>query len=191
MVGINKIPVPQIEVDNPADRAVGGAPGAAGDFVGDTRHHGGMEQALYSFAREDLDRWEPRLGRELRDGIFGENLTLSGLDPNEALVGEVWRIGAAELKVTAPRIPCRTFADWLQRQGWVKEFTQQGRPGAYLRVLRPGVIAAGAEIEVAYRPPHPVTISSLFRALMTEKARLPRLREAILAAGEALPTAMR
>ena len=58
---------------------------------------------------------------------------------------------------------------------WVKRFTADGRPGPYLRVTRPGVIAAGDEISVVHRPGHGVTVAMLFRALTTEKALLPRL----------------
>src|SRR5690348_18353082 len=54
--------------------------GLAGDETGDTANHGGRDQALYAYAREDLDFWTERLGRELRDGQFGENLTTAGLD---------------------------------------------------------------------------------------------------------------
>ena len=66
--------------------------GLAGDEVADTKHHGGTYQAVYAFAREDLDDWAGQLGRPLRHGMFGENLTTTGIDVNEALLGERWRI---------------------------------------------------------------------------------------------------
>ena len=46
-----------------------------------------------TFAREELDWWADRLGRELPHGMFGENLTTSGLDVDGALVGERWAVG--------------------------------------------------------------------------------------------------
>ncbi|MFD0888693.1 MOSC domain-containing protein, partial [Streptosporangium algeriense] len=157
--------------------------GVAGDVIGDLRDHGGDDQAVYAYAREDLDLWEPELGRELRNGVFGENLTTSGLDVNGALIGERWRIGAdLVLEVTSARIPCRTFAGWLAEKGWVRRFTQAARPGAYLRVIEPGRIEAGDRIEVVLRPGHDVTVEVLFRALTTQAELLPRT----LAAGEAL-----
>jgi MOSC domain-containing protein YiiM len=73
--------------------------GLDGDQVSDTRHHGGVDQAVYAFAREDLDFWAGELGRDVRDGQFGENLTTEGIDVNEAEIGERWRIGTAELEV--------------------------------------------------------------------------------------------
>ena len=165
-----------------------GMSGAAGDAIGDPRSHGGTDQAVYAYAREDLDHWQAELGRPLTNGVFGENLTTSGLDVSGALVGERWQIGdACVLEVTSPRIPCRTFAGWLEEQLWVKRFTERGAPGAYLRVISPGTVAAGDEITVLHRPAHLVTIAMMFRALTTDKALQPQLA----AAGYALPEHLR
>jgi MOSC domain-containing protein YiiM len=157
--------------------------GVEGDQICDTRHHGGPDQAVYAYAREDLDWWAGELGRELPGGVFGENLTTAELDVNRALVGERWLIGDAVLEVCAPRIPCRTFAGWLGERGWIKRFTEVARCGAYLRVVQPGRVRAGDGIQVVYAPDHDVTIELVFRALTTESDLLPRL----LDAGEALP----
>ncbi|MGY0059330.1 MOSC domain-containing protein [Streptomyces sp. LZ34] len=159
------------------------ASGLVGDTVSDLRHHGGNDQAVYAYAREDLDAWERELGRELSNGVFGENLTTRGLDVTGARIGERWRIGPELLlEVTSPRIPCRTFAGWLGEERWVKRFTRAAVPGAYLRVLEPGEIRAGDPVEIVHRPDHEVTVGLLFRATTTERALLPR----VLAAGDAL-----
>ena len=187
--GIGKGPVDgPVEVRDPGPKRSGLGSGLVGDFIGDGKHHGGHDQAVYAFQREDLDRWTEQLGRELPNGIFGENLTTAGIDVNDALVGERWRVGPeVELVVTSPRTPCATFAGWLGERGWLKRFTADARPGAYLRVARPGTITAGDPIEVVHRPDHDVTVSLFFRALMTERDLLPRL----LAAGEDLPATTR
>ena len=100
-----------------------------------------------------------------------------------ARIGERWRIGdTLVLEVTSGRIPCRTFAGWLGEKGWVKRFTQQGAPGAYLRVIEPGEIRAGDAIEIVHRPDHEVTVHMAFRSETTERTLLPQ----VLAAGEAL-----
>ena len=109
-----------------------------GDQVGDTKHHGGVDQAVYAFAREDLDWWEGELGREIRDGQFAENLTTRGIDVNEAEVGERWRVGSALLEVAMVRIPCNDFKNWQRLNGyddraWVKRFAQRSA-----RCLPPG-----------------------------------------------------
>jgi MOSC domain-containing protein YiiM len=113
--------------------------GLDGDEMADKQYHGGVEQALYAYAREDLDWWTEQLGRELPNGVFGENLTTAGIDISAALIGEIWQVGAVVVQLTSPRIPCVTFKSWLGEPQWVKRFAAAGRPGAYLRVLTPGV----------------------------------------------------
>ena len=154
--------------------------GLAGDQVSDTRHHGGPDQAVYAYSREELDWWAERLGDELRDGEFGENLTTSGLDVDGAELGERWRIGTVLLEVRSVRTPCNDFKTWMGRGGhdntaWVRRFAERARPGAYLRVLQPGVLAAGDPVEVVHRPGHGVTVSYLFRAVTREPDLLPGL----------------
>ncbi|WP_037605237.1 MOSC domain-containing protein [Streptacidiphilus rugosus] len=174
--GIDKRPVEgPVAVCTPGPKGTG-AVGLAGDRVYDVKHHGGDDQAVYAYAREHLDGWEPELGRPLRNGEFGENLTTAGLDVNEALIGERWRIGSdVVLEVSCPRIPCATFQGRLRREGWIRRFTEAARPGAYLRVLQPGEIRAGDSVEVLQRPDHDVTIALSFRALTLEPDLLPRL----------------
>jgi MOSC domain-containing protein YiiM len=156
--------------------------GLAGDQVSDTRHHGGPDQAVYAFAREELDWWGGQLGDELRDGEFGENLTTQGLAVDDAEMGERWRIGTVLLEVASIRTPCNDFKVWMGRGGhdnsaWVRRFAEHARSGAYLRVLQPGTLAAGDPIDVVHRPGHGVTASMMFRAVHGEPELLPRLLE--------------
>lgn len=154
--------------------------GLDGDQVGDTVHHGGVDQAVYAFAREDLDWWAGQLGAPLADGMFGENLTTSGIDVNEATIGERWRVGTALLEVASVRIPCNDFKGWIGESGldnsrWVKRFAAVGRPGPYLRVVEEGSLEAGDALVVEHRPGHGVTVSTMFRALTTDRSLLPQL----------------
>jgi MOSC domain-containing protein YiiM len=177
--GIDKRPtVGPVAVRAPGPKGTG-AGGIAGDAICDVESHGGDDQALYAYAREDLDWWASELGVELNPGSFGENLTTLGLDTTGALIGEQWRIGTdVLLQVTSPRIPCVTFAAWMRDHGWLKKFTQRAVPGAYLRILAPGEIQAGEPITVEFRPAHRVTIGSTFRALTLEPDLLASLLEA-------------
>lgn len=180
LTGIDKRPVPgPVLVSTPGP----GVSGLAGDAICDVPNHGGPDQAVYAFAREDLDWWESRLSRSLSSGTFGENITTLGLDVTGARLGERWKVGSdLVLTVTAPRIPCATFAVWVSQKGWLKAFTERARPGAYLRVLNPGQVQVGDRVEVVYRPDHDVDIGLTFRALTRERELLPRL----LAAGDDL-----
>jgi MOSC domain-containing protein YiiM len=149
--------------------------GLAGDTQSDTQSHGGVDQAIYAYATEDLAHWATILDRELTPGQFGENLSTRSVDVTGALIGETWRIGGTLLQVSRPRIPCVVFQNWLAEPHWVKRFTEEGRPGAYLRVLEPGELAANDDIVIEDRPDHDITIGMAFRALTTDRDLLPRL----------------
>jgi MOSC domain-containing protein YiiM len=187
--GIGKTPVSRrVQVRAPGAKGTGLGSGLVGDFIGDIDNHGGDSQAVYAFQREDLDIWQDRLDQELPNGFFGENLTTVGIELNDSRVGERWRVGPdVVLQVTTPRIPCSTFRGRMGEPGWLKTFTAEGRPGAYLSVVVPGSIGAGDPIEVIHRPAHDVTISLAFRATTTDRDLLPRL----LAAGDDLDPELR
>jgi MOSC domain-containing protein YiiM len=182
VTGIDKRPEPgPVLVRAPGDKTHGLGSGLVGDTIGDLVNHGGDDQAVYAYAREDLDHWESRLGRELPAGAFGENLTTTGVDVSHALVGERWQIGdEVRLQVTCPRIPCSTFRGWIDERGWLRTFTVGARPGAYLRVVGTGHVRQGDPVTVLHRPRHDVTVAMVFRALTREPALLPD----ILAADE-------
>jgi MOSC domain-containing protein YiiM len=187
VTGIDKRPVDGPVMVTPAPAKGTGIVGLAGDRVYDVRHHGGPDQAVYAYAREDLDLWAAELGRPLPSGVFGENLTTGGVDVNGALIGERWRVGPEViLEVSCPRIPCRTFAGWLAEAGWIKRFTQAARSGAYLRVIQPGEIRTGDPVTIVHRPGHDVSIEMVFRAVTLEPELLPRLL-----AADALPGDLR
>ncbi|MCI4062167.1 MOSC domain-containing protein [Micromonospora sp. R77] len=152
--------------------------GVAGDFIGERAHHGAADQAVYAYAEEDAGWWAAELGREIRPGAFGENLTTYAVDVTGAVIGEQWAVGSALLQVTKPRSPCTTFAGFWGVPDLIKRFTVRAAPGAYLRVLRAGEVTAGDPVEVVERPAHGVTIGEVFRATTLEPDLLPRLLDA-------------
>jgi MOSC domain-containing protein YiiM len=157
----------------PQERRVAvGELGLVGDRVCDTTNHGGPNLALYAYAQEDAEWWSGQLEREIPSGLFGENLRTEGLDVTGALIGEVWRLGdEVEVMVRAPRIPCVTFQHRMGIPGWVKRFHQEGRPGAYLKVLKNGTLGAGDRIEVVSKPDHEVTVGVMFEAQDSARMR--------------------
>jgi MOSC domain-containing protein YiiM len=180
LTGINKQPTDQpVEVRAPGPKTTGLGSGLVGDQVFDIAHHGGDDQAVYAYAREDYDWWEGELGRPLASGLFGENLTTEGLDISGALIGEQWRIGAElVLQTTFGRIPCATFQYKMAEPHWVRRFTEQARTGTYLRVVVPGQVRAGDPVEVVSRPTRGISVAVAFRAYMTAPELLPLLAEA-------------
>ena len=126
-----------------------GRTGLEGDTQVDTRFHGGVDRAVYAYAQADADHWVAALHREVPPGLLGENLRTEGLDVSGARIGERWRTSrGAVLEVSAPRMPCRTLQGFLDVPDMIGRFVSAGRPGAYLRVIEPGEIAAGDRITV-------------------------------------------
>jgi MOSC domain-containing protein YiiM len=132
-----------------------------GDDQGDRRAHGGPDKAIYTYAREDAAWWERQLGRPVEAGEFGENLTLAGVNVTDAVIGERWAVGTAILEVAQPRIPCWKLAARMNDPLFVKRFADAGRPGAYLRIVRAGSVAAGDPVCVIKRPAHGITIRTV------------------------------
>ena len=143
--------------------------GVAGDQRSDIPSHGMPEQAVYAYAREDYEWWETELDREIPAGKFGENLTTVGIDVTNAVIGQTWRVGSALLQVTGPRIPCGTFARFMEEDKWVKRFMDEGMPGTYFQILEAGEITAGDEIKIESTPEHGVTVSDVYQLVAGDR----------------------
>jgi MOSC domain-containing protein YiiM len=143
-----------------------------GDHQADRTVHGGPDKAVYAYAHEDSLWWAARLAREVGPGMFGENLTLEGVDVSGAVIGERWRIGSVELQVCQPRLPCFKLGLRFGDPTMLKQFARAGRPGAYLRIQAEGELGAGDEVELLDRPEHGVTIAQVSSAIMLDESGL-------------------
>ncbi len=122
--------------------------GIEGDAICDTKHHGGPDQAIYVYGSRDYEWWANEFEREFAPGMFGENLTISGLESGSFNIGDYLHVGAVTLQITAPRIPCGTFATRMSDPQWVKKFRKAERPGMYCRVIKEGLVQAGDEVRL-------------------------------------------
>jgi MOSC domain-containing protein YiiM len=138
------------------------ATGLPGDAIISKRHHGGSDQALYVYGGADYAWWVAELGREIAPGTFGENLTISDLESAQLAIGDRLHIGDVVLEVTAPRIPCETFAARMGDPIFVSRFRVAERPGAYCRVIREGTIQAGDVVTLEPYAGDVVTIAEVF-----------------------------
>lgn len=124
--------------------------------------HGGPDKALYAYASRDAAWWAQQLARDVPPGLFGENLTIDGMDVTGALIGERWRLGdpasGVEVAVRMPRTPCDNLSHRLGLPGFHRRFAAAGRVGAYLAVVTTGEIRAGDPVAVEWRPDHGVTV---------------------------------
>jgi MOSC domain-containing protein YiiM len=151
--------------------------GAEHDEQGDPDAHGGLDKALYAYGSRDLAWWSRQLGRELEPGVFGHNLTIAGMDVSRTVIGERWRAGGIGVEVSAPRIPCFKLGMRMGDPGFPRRFAAADRPGAYLRVLEPGVVEAGDPVEVLERPAHGVTVADASRIYHRDRHEAGRLLE--------------
>lgn len=122
--------------------------GLIGDHIIDRKHHGGPDQAVYIFGDVDRRWWADHLARDVPAGFFGENLLISDLESADLCVGDTFHIGTVKLQVTAPRIPCATYAAHIGTPQAIKQFYAVERPGAYARVLSEGLIATGTAVRL-------------------------------------------
>jgi MOSC domain-containing protein YiiM len=142
----------------------------AGDDQADRRVHGGADKAVYAYAWEDYEFWRAHEGLDTAPGLFGENLTVAGIDLTAALVGERWRVGSTLLEVAQPRTPCYKLGIRVGDPGFPKRFLAAARPGAYLRVVQEGEVGADDRVEVTDRPAHGVTLGAMLAALRDRDA---------------------
>ena len=137
----------------------------AGDDQADRSVHGGPDKAVYAYAAEDYDYWRDVEGIDTAPGLFGENLTVDGIDLSTAVVGERWSVGSTILEVAQPRLPCYKLAMRLDDPRFVKRFLLAKRAGAYLRIIREGDVGSGDDLRVLSTPQHGVTLRSMIEAL--------------------------
>lgn len=160
--------------------------GIPGDFIGDTKNHGGPDQAIYIYGWADYEWWQNELGREMQPGLFGENLTIEELECARFDIGDRLRIGEAILEVTAPRIPCGTLAGRMNLPPFAKQFRLAERPGLYCRVIREGSLQAGDPVSVEKYAGETVSLLETMRDHYE-----PALREASIRRFLAAPIALR
>lgn len=137
--------------------------GLEGDVIVSKKHHGGPDQALYVYGAADYEWWSKELGKEIDPGTFGENLTISELESAQFNVGDYLHVGEVTLQITAPRIPCGTFAARMDDSKWVKRFCQAERPGLYCRVMKEGWVKAGDAVSMEPYCGETISILEMFR----------------------------
>lgn len=136
--------------------------GLEGDHIEDGRHHGGPDQAVYAYSAEDYDWWAESGDTEFGPGMFGENLTITGM-PTNMTIGDRLLIGDVVLEATSARIPCATLATRVADSGFGLSFRQAERPGIYFRVLNAGEVQAGDSVTLVESAAGTVSVLDLFR----------------------------
>ncbi|AKA35878.1 MOSC domain-containing protein [Flagellimonas lutaonensis] len=162
----------------------------AHDTVADKRVHGGTFKACYLFSADQYPYWKEKYpGLEWDWGMFGENLTVAGLDENKLIVGSTYRIGGAVVQITQPREPCYKLGIRFCNQQILKEFIVHGHPGTYVRVLQNGNVKAGDTFELIMAPTPSLTTKQFFDLLFAKDKDRQLVKMAV--ENEALPLSKR
>jgi MOSC domain-containing protein YiiM len=161
-----------------------------GDRQADLSVHGGPEKAVYVYPSEHYEFWKQELpDMDLPWGVFGENLTTTGLLETEVNIGDKFRVGNAEVMVTQPRMPCYKLGIRFGRADIIKRFLLSERTGFYLSVLKEGEVGAGDKFQLLEKNTSGVTVADVTRLYSSDRENVDLMRRAI--ATEALPEGWR
>ena len=151
-----------------------------GDRQADLSVHGGPEKAVYAYPSEHYSFWKEELPEmELPWGMFGENFTTTGLHETEIHIGDRFRIGAAEVMVTQPRLPCYKLGIRFGRPDIIKRFLLSERTGFYFSVLKEGEVGVGDEFNLIEKNVSGVRVVDVTRLYSSDKHNVDLLRRAI------------
>lgn len=141
-----------------------------GDTVTDRKHHGGEFKACYIFSSDNYPFWQTRYpDLDWSWGMFGENITLEGLDESDLLVGSTYQLGSALVQVTIPREPCYKLGYRFGNQKIIEEFIEHGKPGSYLRVIKPGEVSKGDLFQLVEKAQDSLSIGELFSLIYAKE----------------------
>ncbi|MCB0192621.1 MAG: MOSC domain-containing protein [Anaerolineae bacterium] len=151
-----------------------------GDKQADLSVHGGVDKAVYAYPTEHYAYWRDELpDMDLPWGMFGENLTVEGLDEDQINIGDRFKLGEAELIAVQPRLPCYKLGLKFGRDDMVKRFLASRRTGIYFRVAQEGQIQTGDVLELLHRDENEVPIADITRLFAFEKDDITALHKII------------
>jgi len=157
-----------------------------GDEVSDRKHHGGIFKACYLFSEDHYDYWKnlyPDI--DFNYGVFGENLTVKGLDETKIKVGDIYKIGTALVQVTQPREPCFKLGIRFSTQTILKQFISHARPGTYIRILEEGLVKPGDKMTLIQAAKNSLSTTQLFTLLFAKQKDQSQL--ALIIDNDAIP----
>lgn len=150
------------------------------DTVVDRRYHGGLDKACYLFSADEYDYWKkiyPNLTWEW--GMFGENLSIEGLDEAQIRIGDVYSIGGALVQVSQPREPCYKLGIRFKTQDILKQFIERSHPGTYVRILEEGFVSQGDRMILKEQSKNSLTVQQFYKLLYAKEKSQELLQLAI------------
>jgi MOSC domain-containing protein YiiM len=150
------------------------------DTVIDREHHAGINKACYLFPSDHYPYWKgmyPELNWDW--GMFGENLTVEGLDESIMRIGDIYKIGNAVVQVSQPREPCYKLGVRFGNAKILKEFIDYGYSGTYVRILEEGEVKNGEELILQEKSENTLTVKECFQIILAKQKDPVLLQKAI------------
>lgn len=165
----------------PTDRPVFlGKEDVASDHVIDRRYHGGVDKACYMYSADHYPFWQQRYPEvELSWGMFGENLTVEGLNESSVCIGDQYQMGTALVQVTQPRQPCFKLGIRFCEQEVVSDFWELPYPGVYIKVLKEGMVKPGDQVKLVFRNNESLSVAEVFSLFRQERNNQGKIKMAI------------
>lgn len=150
------------------------------DQVIDRRYHGGLDKACYLYSSDHYAFWKSKFPNlDWQYGMFGENLSISGLDEAKLHIGDIFKIGTATVQITQPRQPCYKLGIRFENAGAVKLFVEAEFPGAYIRIIEEGTIEKGDTMVLLEQKKANVTLQEIFHLIYNAKENIDKVKRAI------------
>ncbi|MEM8845997.1 MAG: MOSC domain-containing protein [Bacteroidota bacterium] len=156
------------------------------DTIADRRVHGGVFKACYLFSSDNYPYWKEKYPHlDWKWGMFGENLTVDGLDEAQLRIGSIYKLGTALVQITQPREPCYKLGYRFGNQNILGEFIEHACPGTYVRILEAGQVKNGDELKLVKSSDSSLTTKQFYKLLFSRQKDKELIKLAIT--NEALP----
>ncbi|WP_299488787.1 MOSC domain-containing protein [uncultured Allomuricauda sp.] len=140
------------------------------DNISDRKVHGGIYKACYLFSSDHYPYWKEKYPHlDWNWGMFGENLTVEGMDEAELKIGSIYKLGSALVQISQPREPCFKLGIKFGTQDILKEFVDHGYPGTYVRILEVGEVKTGDIMELKEESKNTLTTKQFYELLFSRK----------------------
>ncbi|MCF8464653.1 MAG: MOSC domain-containing protein [Flavobacteriales bacterium] len=140
------------------------------DAVVDRKYHGGIDMAVYAYSATHYPYWKVQFPKsDWSLGMFGENLTIEGLDESAIHIGSIYQVGEAQIQVCQPRQPCFKLGIRFGTQSVLKKYINSSYSGIYFRVMKPGLVNVGDELNLLSTEPNAPTVAEVFSLMYHKK----------------------
>jgi len=150
------------------------------DHVLDRRFHGGKDKACYLYSADHYEFWKSKYpNQDWQWGMFGENLTIIGLDESKVRIGDTYLIGESVVQVSQPRQPCFKLGVRFGDQSVVHAFWESPFPGVYVRILQTGEVKTGDKLTLIESNSESLSVSEVFSIFRSNRINMDLMQKAI------------